>query len=268
MPDTPVPPAAPTAPPKPPRPTPTQLLDDALTAARGDFKLAASMVGMTVGQLNRTIRKNEVLFLKWIRTEPGSKYEPEVQLPTDLDVVKRDVWATPPPTPSPAEKATMSLRDRIFAGMMTEEEAKLKAGLETMGLNEKEQELAMSLQAFHGSQFRSSMEIIGAGVTRMAIKYQTLLEGSMARLDYVRSQLGPEQKNREQWVIEERNLMRDCVAIGDQLKKIMEVAHRGAMMMALIRYRMGASAKRPLLGRPGFSPILDAAPVNGEGEPR
>lgn len=236
-----------------------ELIDEAMEVADGRVVGAAELLRWNPDLLRQRIIDNQALSVKW-----SPRMKKGLKPPDDRTTLGSSEFAIPK-LPSIEE---MPLKDGEVAMLMAREQQKLRVGLERMGLNEKEQELALSLQAFHNTQFRSSMEIIGASVTRMSVKYQTLLEATMERLNFVRTKLAePDiQKGGEAryvWVVEEKNLMADCIAIGDQLRKIMEVAHRGAMMMALIRYRVGKAnveGYQDSPSKPGFRPSIANRP--------
>lgn len=224
------------------QPLTEQRVAEVMEVAVGDRFVAAALLEISIDKLNEFIAGSPALVERW----------KETRLPTEDELVSGD-----------EDNPLLSASEKQLAEAMRAENEKLRRGLESLGLTKAEQELAMSLQAFQRKQFRSSMEIIGAGVTRVSLKYQTELDAILQRLMGVRAVLSKfdslKLDERKFWVEEERSLMQSYVAVGDQLRRIFEVSQRGAMTLALIRWRQSGGRAWQQTSKPGFRPqVIDA----------
>lgn len=212
-------------------------INEALIAADGDKSVAATALGMTDDELTSAINRTRTLKTRWNVNQ---------SVPSEAETIR-----------------DMGYTETQIAEAMDIEEKKFRAGLSAIGLNEKEQALALSLQAFHRDHFKSSMEMIGAGVTRVSMIYQTEMDEIRTRLIMVREKLSSTNLSsfqRQEYVTEESKLMQAYVAVGDQLRKIMEVAQRGALNMAIIRWRTNGG--RGFAEKPGFRKTVDVEEVD------
>lgn len=230
------------------QPLTEQRVAEVMEIATGDRLIASELLGISQEKLDEAILASPSLTARW----------KETRLPTEAELVSGD-----------EDNPLLSASEKQLAEAMRAENMKLRRGLETLGLTKAEQELAMSLQAFQRKQFRSSMEIIGAGVTRVSLKYQTELDAILERLTSVRRMLAKVDNvkldERKFWVEEERSLMQSYVAVGDQLRRIFEVSQRGAMTLALIRWRQNGGRAWQQTSKPGFRPqVIDAEPAENE----
>lgn len=143
--------------------------------------------------------------------------------------------------------------DSLLAEKIAAEDEAVKKGLVLMGLNPKEMDEAIAIQAFHRDFFRHSLELIGGGITRNSIKLRTELTNIEGRLEKVRQVidgLGAQQTpDREKWVLEEKGLMKAHSQASMQLTKIFQESTKGAYVMALIR----TSKKTLKQAKPGFT---------------
>lgn len=222
----------------------------ALKETEGDRAEAAKKLGLTTDQIHDFIANNDELKALWGKpgawgNSYGTPQTPEA--PGDIASLGRppidgpptghggkilDQVLNPPEIP-PDEKA--------IAEAMTAETFRLCRGLERIGLTEKEVGEAFGLAEFHGMHFKDSIGIIGGGMTRLSVKYQsvlnTLIQVRLPEIMKGLAEAGSDPEKRKQWIYEETRLYASLCDIGAECRKIMDVANRGALTQAVVRSR-------------------------------
>jgi len=226
-------------------------IHQALDRCDGDLKGAAAMLEWSVNDLRDAIQSWPDLNTRWGGQSDNPLEDVHPGPISDEHVVGRNGIEN-----HPTDMSMLPVSDVKLAEAMEREDNKLKAGLQKLGLTEKETKTALALQEFHGQQFRASIEIVGAGVTKLSIKYQTVLDELIdKRLRDVWDRLKalPQTGNvevRAYLVEEERALLESLAAIGAETRRILEVANKGALTMAVIRqkYMKSGKASKPKFG--------------------
>lgn len=231
----------------------------ALEMHQGNRFKAANYLKIKYRTLLLYIQDNPSLKARW----SGEKKRRRLNgFPRDIDKLS-EVEVNGKMFPSvavPDEVARAAATNQQLAESMEREQEKFKRGLDHLGLTEKEKELAMAMQAFHSQQFKQSIEIQGAGVTRLSIKFQTVIDHiigkRLAKIWEWLDNCGKDDPQRSALIREERLLMSSLVELSSQALRNSEVANRGAMTMALIRWRMRQGDKQD---KPGFTNTVDVA---------
>lgn len=232
----------------PPKKIPPGAVDEAMTLAKGNQLFASEILGITMQQLRAYIYCRPPLRAKWRKPR--------------YDKVKRKRELIPPPT----ESQTFS-RDGLteeMAMQMSHENRGFRRGLEKMGLKPSEIELAAGFQEFGSRQFKEAVEIMMAGVTPLSIKFHMAIADLCSRLKVVQTKIGgmdTMSDDRVKWVAEEKHLISSLSLLGTQLVNIFKEAHRGQMLMALVKFRNAAAGMKP--GKPRFG-MVQRVTANGE----
>lgn len=236
----------------------------ALAKYKGSRRKSAMDLGITEGTLHAYIMENPSLNARWSNIDERTQYQTALR---EVDALSSDevTGAMFPAPPDIDAIIKASHTDKQLAESMEREEAKFKKGLDSLGLSDKEKDLAMAMQAFHSKQFKQSIEIQGAGVTRLSIKFQTVIDHLIGnRLARIWEWLDACEKNdpaRVNLVKEERMIMTSLIELSGQALRNSEVANRGAMTMALIRWRMtNGDNSRP--SKPGFTNTIQLQEQN------
>lgn len=233
--------------------TPDELkkIHQALVEANGSRSAAAKLLGMEKMKLRDLIRLNQSLRARW-----GHQKQ---EAPTQVELMsgeKPPERVPPPPMPDglpavPPEEAVERALDR--------DNRMLRRGLESLRLKPDELELSLGLQAFNNRHFTESFQLIGAGVTRQAIKLISQAQIIEDRLDGVRAQIakinGTLSAEREAWLAEEDSLSRRHLEICGELRKMGAMANDYAVRMALLRFGKPAGMKPAK--KPGFQEALE-----------
>lgn len=232
---------------------------------RTDWNLVAEKMGWTRAQLDEFRKANAHLIA--CAEEMVLMETPGVKPPTDGDLIGGpDVDAL---SSAPTEEQ--------MANAIALADNNITKGLKSLGLKEKEVEIANALQAFNKDHFKESMDMISSGVLVTAIKLQVQQREIEERLEFVRSlikEFGEFQSDdRQSWVKEERLLMLQYLEAGDLLNKIQDTWYRGAAYLAVIRARLRGEKnvngrgvmqlRTQRSNKPGFRPSVV---INQEGE--
>lgn len=267
-------------------------VDMALEKAGGDRGLAGHILGMTHLKLTRAIKGDEKLKARWMKAQRRDRRAKPL---TEAEGLNR-----------PAETSAAVATAEVIAEI-TEEERKmgeaiwrdddlLKEGLEKMNLTPEEVSIAHEMAQFHQRFFVRSVDILGAGVTRLGIVNQTELADIKQRLNDVRGQIrkcdgmGTEAisqvsedpstpaalksakavvdgllLSREQLANEEKNLMLAYIGLNAEQTRIYQVQLRAVLMNALIQFRLRGLSMGGRPGKPGYQEKrINGSPTNDE----
>ncbi len=216
-----------------------QIIDEALEKSGGDRDLVAIALQVARSTVDNQIFKSQELTLKWGRGAYRAPEQPETlhRPPEDIPRLNPD--------------------DKAMVQAIIKEDSLLKEGLDKLGLSPVETALAVQLSGFHQNCFVQSVQISGAGMTRIGIKIGTQIDEISKRLDIVREEMlkasGP--ITRAAFMEEEKYLLQAYVDMTDQVRRISDTAHRGMMLQAMIRYKltMHKNKEKRLPAKPGFS---------------
>lgn len=222
-----------------------QRVHAALESTNGDRALAAIKLNMLPRVLKQRIADCEQLRLRW--QKPFRTCD-EVPPP----VSEAEAIHKPPPEPMEVLPPGVTEDEAKMVNSMIQEDALLKRGLAGLELTNEEQGLAVELAAFHGQHFVKSIHMIGAGVTRMSVKLQTQLKNLDKDLENVRKARATATKEELGGTNYEMDmLLRHYTNLTDQLRKMLEVANKSALIHAMIHYRMKGEDGKPK--KPGYN---------------
>lgn len=140
----------------------------AMEQAGGKSSVAAKLLGLTSNQITDRIRGNKNLNSRWGKT----KKDP--QAPGEAVTIHR----TPP-----ADDGDIVLQtEQEIAEALKKEDAAVKRGLDNMGLPEKVQKLGLALRAFQGQHFKSSLQMVGGGITMQFLSVMAEIQAIDERL--------------------------------------------------------------------------------------
>lgn len=142
----------------------------------------------------------------------------------------------------------------------------LQNGLMGMGFSAEEAVEAEALQKFNATHFKESMEIVASNGMRTSMKLATQQRHLEERLKEVRERIaemgGIPSDERNQWVSEERLLMRQYAEFADLINRIQDTWFRGTAALAVAKMRMRngnggntfPNAMTQRSNKPGFRP--------------
>lgn len=203
-------------------------LDDGET----NWDLVALKMGMSRDELDKFRDLNGYLIAT--ANQLMIQAHPPTPPPTDAELII-------PLTPT-KEQLSSDPSDQALALAVSTADSNIAAGLKTLGLTDKEMDIAVSLQAFNKEHFKESMDMVSSSVLVTTLKLGTQQREIEARLEFVREQIKSfgqiNSKEREEWVKEERLLVVQYVEIGDLLKSIQDTWYRGAAYLAVVRAKL------------------------------
>jgi len=219
----------------------------ALERCSGDRKKAAALLGVTKGELGKYIKDSIALREVWGDESPKPLSTTEA-MHRPVQLGRENI-----------EDGPVAPTDIQIAEVLAKEDELLKKGLAGLPLKTDELEVAMSLQKFYNRHFTQAIDVIGGGVTLTAIKLQSRMRQLEARLDSVEPdhQLGSVGLSP---FTEEQMLLDAYINIAGELRKMLEIANKGAMTQAMIRQKMREGGKR---GKPGFGAQTNIQIVTG-----
>lgn len=219
-------------------------VDRAMEEFGGDRNRVAAVLGKARSTIDNYIAKIPELRFKWLNysgSEPPGQAATLHRPPTNNGIKITD--------------AEVSLVTNL-----SKEDAMLADGLEKLCLSPEEAALALHLQKFHQGHFVQSVQIIGASMTRICLRMATQQDQIAKRLDDVRAEIKKcaGAISRSCLVEEEAALMKSYIAIGDQIRRMSDTAHRGMTLQAMIRYRLSDSRREreKTMSKPGFQPYI------------
>lgn len=228
-------------------------LDDGET----NWDLVALKLGMSRDELDKFRDLNGYLIAT--ANQLMIQAHPPTPPPTDAELII-------PLTPT-KEQLSSDPSDQALALAVSTADSNIAAGLKTLGLTDKEMDIAVSLQAFNKEHFKESMDMVSSSVLVTTLKLGTQQREIEARLEFVREQIKSfgqiNSKEREEWVKEERLLVVQYVEIGDLLKSIQDTWYRGAAYLAVVRAKLRKepgmtrtipSDRTQRSNKPGFRP--------------
>lgn len=218
----------------------------AMELCAGDTPAAAETLGMTLDKLKDTLRWCPELKERWCEKRTVVPFN------TDADTLSPKIIEIPD-----ADKVFTG-EERKLVQAVESENAKLQKGIFNLGLTKKEAEMAAEMSQFQRNHFKESVEVVGAGMTRVGIKLQMEVDKVQERLAVVRDAL--EQyglvmdESRQGWVDEENKLMTQLYQLSQEIRKVAEVHYKGAYMSAMLRVKAQQQAGDVRSRKPGYQP--------------
>lgn len=145
--------------------------DAAMEKAGGDRKKAAEILGIAIGSLDQRIARHEPLKVKWGGwSAPSSPPE--------------SVTLSRPIIPAIPERQLPVIKDNneAIAAAMDAEDDRIRQGVQKLGLNDVELNMAMAFQSFQRRHFTTSFDLLGGGITKQFISLCTEIEAINKRL--------------------------------------------------------------------------------------
>jgi len=220
--------------------------DTALTAANGNFAIAAEALGMDEKALRQRVTQNHFLAARWRRV----KDEPA---PTQEQTLAR----TSPVTTTPIAPVLQS--EAILAAQIAKEDAKFKKGLSGLGFNSEELEYATKLQSFYGEHYSKCGDVLRGGLTVVGVRVMLLAQNVHDRIitaPVIAKLTGDE---RDKALIEQRMLFSQFHRLCENLIKMSEAADNSSVIRAKIdlwKQQAKDAQSKPKPGRAGFTPLL------------
>lgn len=136
---------------------------------------------------------------------------------------------------------------KAIAAALEKEDALVRSGLTSIGVDGDKLELVQALAKWNGRHFRTSLELIGGGITKEFIEI-------MADLQSIREELnGGDPMD----IARESMLRMDRAALIELMGKIYDRANRASLTRAMIKLKEKENAKSGGPERkPGFSPMI------------
>ena len=217
-----------------------QQTHNVLESNQGHRGKTAEALGISTDQLRERINGDVALRLRWGQFEPVT--------PPKLVDLNRDVSLLPPgmevpksPIKSVVEIETIAARE--------ENTKRLHAGLKSLRLTDNEVDLAVSLKNFQHDHLAATVDILGGGMTRQAIRLMKILDDLIERMDlgYPETLLGIMARKNDQTAY-----FSGC----ERLQKMAGLSHQVALEKAKYELKKkeiqeGISER----AKPRFSPI-------------
>lgn len=241
-------------------------IHQALEDFHGQRGLAAAHLGITGRQLSKSIRESQELTAAWGTQTPV--------VPGEMDVIRREGVKMPDPE-----------EDIRLAEHFISEDRKLNRGLTELKLTTEERDLARAIGKFHQKHFFRSMDIIGGGVTVIAIKLLSEVSRIQERLVQVRALISSDNvvgvhqaakgetpdadgnaitfqsDLRKELVSEERMLYQTLDSIANTINHICETSYNGQMLLAGVKLRLAGMNPNKYKGgkpkKPGFTAAIE-----------
>jgi len=200
-------------------------VNQALVDAEGNFLTASVTLGLPNDQaLRKYVNEHPELQARWT-----DKPNP----PSDILAPKRD--------------------DLAIAEAVERENAKLKEGVETLGLSDRAKSLALSCQRFQRQNYSAVQQMTNGGITVAFLEALAELEGLTKKLDDM-SEVKEEQR------LAQESIWREAQAhLRDFIFKAATKVDQGILIQAKIQKMFGENnGGAPQNSKPGFSPLKKA----------
>lgn len=219
-------------------PMSVEQIDEAMAKVSGNRDLACQVLGIPDSKLAELIDASSVLREKW---NPKDQRQP-----VELDV-------------------TTTMSDEDLAKMVAKEDKKLRNGIEKMGGDAADVELALALRKFNGGHIERSVDMMTAGVTLNSIRMLRMLRNMEARIEKQSSlpaseTIRAEEKGAPPIVeenggfrfnvdgepTEEEMVLSSYIALNGEYRKTVELMLKGSLVKAKIESmkKKGGSGKR------------------------
>lgn len=230
-------------------------MEECQTDGEADWDKVSGKIGWTREQLDDFRLGNSYLF-ELAENCVLSDARPRMHVQPEIE-----------PLPDPSERSlTRTPTEAEMAAAVEFADSQLEKGLGTLGLNEKEVQVARSLQRFNKGYFKESMEMISSSVLVTALKIQSMQRDVEKRLTFVREQINEigiyMTKERQMWTNEEKGLAVQYTELGSLLNNIQDTWYKGAAYLAIVRAKVqkannernGGMTQRS--NKPGFRPTV------------
>ena len=158
----------------------------------------------------------------------------------EVAAVHRPVIDLPPSAPAPS-------LEEVAAALDKEDQLVLQ-GLSSIGISGPKLDMVDALRKFHGRHFKTSLELIGGGITKEFIDIMSDVRSIRDELSHEGMELGREIMLRQ-----------DRATLLELMGKIYDRANKAALTQAMIKMKEGEGKNRA--GKPGFSPMIKAKNV-------
>lgn len=206
-------------------------IHNAMEAAGGSATKAAVLLGIPTTRLYWMIHKNAELKARWAKPR-----DHQTKPPTEAVTVYR-------PLPAVAPSAEMEVADAL-----SKADARLRKGLENIGLKDSRLDIALAAQELTRMQFNSCMELINGCIVMEFLNVQH--DVSVIRSELKDATLHPAR---------EAILRQDRAQLLEIMGRYFDRTNKGALTQAIIKSKQAEGKGRA--GKPGFSPMVIAENV-------
>jgi hypothetical protein len=214
----------------------TGQLHKALELSNGKYSDAAKLLGVTTDDLKTRVHGSPELKRRWAH----KKGEKEAAAPSEGVAINRPLSVVRVP-----DNPEGLLSPEEMAKLLEKEDKLVREGLEAIGLRGEAQQLAVALHKFHGAHYKTSLEMLGGGMTKL---YFDLY----AEWKDITEKLRTSTDLNEQLI-----LRKDRATITEAMQRVFDRATKAALTAAVVKFKTQGNTEPGMKpAKPGWEPAI------------